>query len=142
MRTYTPYQAAEERIQAASERADDRARLKAHVWNSLAQIRGAETREAAYDALATEAECGTFHSRWFQVGHYIVGVLDDEFTPTIAVREILPHQQSLIGIDALAQRAGEIDAEGGFDYAEPIGNALCHARFHEGRFIVDITAAE
>lgn len=72
---------AEDYIQARSERAEARGRLKACVWNALAPITHPETRGAAYDALAAEAECGAFHSRWFQVGRYIVGVLDDEFTP-------------------------------------------------------------
>ena len=64
----------------------------------------------------------------------------DESGETIAVYKIPLYQQSLIGIEALAQRPGEIGAEGGFVYHEPIGNALCHARFHENEFLVDITA--
>ena len=84
---------AEDSIQARSERAEARARLKVHVWNALAPIAHPETRETAYDALAAEVECGTFHSRWFQVGHYIVGVLDDELTPVIAVEELSPFQR-------------------------------------------------
>lgn len=130
-----------ERMSARSQCIIERSMLKARVWNSLAKIKEPGLREAAYNELSIEAECATFHDRWFQVGTYIVGVLDDEFMPTIAVHEILPHQQNLIGIDALTQRAGEIGAEGGFVYHEPIGNALCRARFHDGEFIVNITRA-
>lgn len=122
----------EGRLQARSERVEARARLKAHVWNALAPIQHPETREAAYDALATEAECGTFHSRWFQVGHYIVGVLDDEFTPTIAVEEMSPFQRRWVGGDALPPSVTRVGGEGNFEFATPIGAMLCSARFDEG----------
>ena len=142
MMTTTTYgfRAEEERMNAHGDRADARMRREAHVWNALKAITQPHLRESAYDALATEVDCATFHDRWLQIGQYIVGVLDDEFLPTIAVYKMLPHQQNLIGAEALAQRPGEIGVEGGFVYAEPIGNALCHARFHEGEFLVDITA--
>lgn len=132
---------AEDSIQARSERAEARARLKAHVWNALAPIAHPETRETAYDALATEAECGTFHSRWFQVGHYIVGVLDDEFAPVIAVEELSPFQRSRVGGDALQPSADRVGAEGNFGYAAPIGGMLCLAQFSEdGEFLVVISS--
>lgn len=131
----------EERLQARSDRADARARLKAYVWNALAPIRHPETRVAAYEALATEAECGTFHSRWFQVGHYIVGVLDDEFTPTIAVEVMSPFQRHWVGGDALLPSASEVGAEGNFEHATPIGAMLCSARFGtDGEFLVVISS--
>lgn len=131
----------EEHLQARSERAEARARLKAYVWNALAPIRHPETRAAAYDALATEAECGTFHSRWFQVGHYVVGVLDDEFTPTIAIEEMSPFQRRHVGGDALRPSADRVGAEGNFGYAAPIGGMLCSARFSEdGEFLVVISS--
>ena len=144
MMTTTTYgfRAEEERMNAADDRADARMRREAHVWNALQAITQPHLRESAYDALATEVDCATFHDRWLQVGPYIVGVLDNELLPTIAVHKLSPYQQDLIGIEALAQHAGEIGVEGGFIYAEPIGNALCHARFHGGGFIVDITTAE
>lgn len=142
MMTTTTYgfRAKEERMNAHDDRADARMHREAHVWNALKAITQPHLRESAYDALATEVDCATFHDRWIQIGPYIVGVLDDEFLPTIAVHKLSPYQQDLIGIEALAQRAGEIGADGEFIYAEPIGNALCHARFHEGKFLVDITA--
>ena len=131
----------EERLQARSERVEARARLKAYVWNTLAPIQHPETRVAAYDALATEAECGAFHSRWFQVGHYIVGVLDDEFTPVIAVEELSPFQRRHVGGDALRPSADRVGAEGNFGYAAPIGGMLCSARFSEdGEFLVVISS--
>lgn len=131
----------EERMQARSERVEARARLKAYVWNALAPIRHPETRVAAYDALATEAECGTFHSRWFQVGHYIVGVLDDELTPTIAVEEMSPFQRRWVGGDALLASASRVGAEGSLEYATPIGAMLCSARFGgDGEFLVVISS--
>lgn len=130
----------EERLQARSERAETRARLEAYVWNALAPIRHPETRAAAYEALATEAECGVFHSRWFQVGHYVVGVLDDEFTPTISIEEMSPFQRRRVGGDALLSSASRVGAEGNFGYAAPIGAALCSARFDEdGKFNVVIS---
>lgn len=132
---------AEDRIQARSDRAEARGRLKAHVWNALAPIAHLETRAAAYDALATEAECGTFHSRWFQVGHYIIGVLDDEFTPVIAVEELSPFQRRHVGGDALRPSADRVGAEGNFEHAAPIGGMLCLARFSEdGEFLVAISS--
>lgn len=142
MMTTTTYgfRAEEERMQAADERADARMRREARVWNALQAITQPALRESAYDALSDEIEDGEFIPCWFQVGPYVVGVAD-ESGETIAVYKIPPHQQNLIGIEALAQRAGEIGAEGGFIYHEPIGNALCFARFHEGEFIVDITKA-
>lgn len=131
----------EERLQARSERAEARARLKAYVWNALAPIRHPETRVVAYEALATEAECGTFHSRWFQVGHYVVGVLDDEFTPTIAVEEMSPFQRRWVGGDALLTFADRVGDGGNFEYATPIGAMLCSARFAEdGEFLVAISS--
>lgn len=131
----------EERMQARSDRAEARARLKAYVWNALAPIRHPETRVAAYGTLAAEAECGTFHSRWFQVGHYIIGVLDDEFTPTIAVEEMSPFQRCWVGGDALLPFANRVGGEGGFEYATPIGAMLCSARFdEEGEFLVVISS--
>lgn len=132
---------AEDSIQARSDRAEARGRLKAYVWNALAPITHPETREAAYDALAPEAECGTFHSRWFQVGHYIVGVLDDEFTPVIAVEELSPFQRRHVGGDALRPSADHVGTEGNFEYATPIGGMLCRARFAEdGEFLVVISS--
>lgn len=144
MMTTTTYgfRAEEERMNAADDRADARMHREAHVWNALKAITQPHLRESAYDALATEVDCATFHDRWLQVGPHIVGVLDDELLPIIAVHKLSPHQQDLIGIEALAQRAGEIGAEGGFVYDEPIGHALCHAWFHDGQLIVDITTAE
>lgn len=141
MMTTTTYgwRAEEERMQAADERADARMRRRNRVWNALQAITQPALRESAYDALSAEIDDGEFIPGWFQVGPYVVGVAD-ESGETIAVYKILPHQQNLIGIDALAQRAEEIGVEGGFIYHEPLGNALCHARFHEGEFIVDITA--
>lgn len=140
MMTTTTYgfRAEEERMQASDERADDRMRRETCVCNALQAITQPELRESAYDALATEIDDGDFIPGWFQVGPYVVGVAD-ESGETIAVYKILPHQQSLIGAEALAQRPSEIGAEGGFVYREPIGNALCHARFHDGKFLVDIT---
>lgn len=143
MMTTTTYgfRAEEERMQASDERADARMRREHRVWNALQAITQPELRESAYDALSAEIDDGEFIPGWFQVGPYIVGVAD-ESGETIAVCKILPHQQNLIGIDALVQHHGEIGAEGGFAYHESIGNALCYARFHEGEFIVDITTAE
>lgn len=143
MMTTTTYgfRAEEERMNAADDRADDRMRRETCVWNALHAITQPELRESAYDALAAEIDDGEFIPGWFQVGPYVVGVAD-ESGETIAVHKILPHQQNLIGAEALAQRPGEIGTEGGFIYAEPIGNALCHARFHDGKFLVDITTAE
>lgn len=132
---------AEDYIQARSERAEARGRLKAFAWNALAPIVHPDTREAAYDALATEAECGAFHSRWFQVGHYIIGVLDDEFTPVIEVEELSPFQRRHVGGDALLPSAGRVGAEGNFERAMPIGAMLCTARFSEaGEFLVVISS--
>lgn len=143
MMTTTTYgfRAEEERMQAADERADARMHRETSVWNALQAITQPALRESAYDALSAEIDDGEFIPGWFQIGPYVVGVAD-ESGETIAVHKILPHQQNLISIDALAQRAGEIGAEGGFVYAEPIGNALCFARFHGGEFLVDITTAE
>lgn len=132
------FRAEEERMQAADERADARMRRETRVWNALQAITQPALRESAYDALSAEIDDGEFIPGWLQVGPYIVGVAD-ESGETIAVHKILPHQQNLIGIEALAQRVGEIGVEGGFVHAEPIGNALCHARFHEDQFVVDIT---
>lgn len=132
---------AEDYIQTRSERVEARGRLKAHVWNALAPIVHPETREAAYAALATEAECGTFHSRWFQVGHYIVGVLDDGFTPVIVVEELSPFQRRHVGGDALRPSADRVGAEGNFEYVTPIGAMLCRARFAgDGEFLVVISS--
>lgn len=141
MMTTTTYgfRAEEERMQAADERADARMHRETRVWNALQAITQPALRESAYDALSAEIDDGEFIPGWFQVGLYIVGVAD-ESGETIAVYKILPHQQNLIGIEPLDQRAGEIGAEGGFIYAEPIGNALCSARFNESKFLVDITA--
>lgn len=143
MMTTTTYgfRAEEERIQASDERADARMRRETRVWNALQAIAQPALRESAYDALAAEIDDGEFIPGWLQVGPYVVGVAD-ESGETIAVYKLLPHQRDLIGIEALAQRAGEIGVEGCFEYAEPLGNALCHARFHEGEFLVDITTAE
>jgi hypothetical protein len=143
MMTTTTYgfRAEEERMNAADDRADARMSRETRVWNALQDITRPALRESAYDALSAEIDDGEFTPGWFQVGPYVVGVAD-ESGETIAVYKILPHQQSLIGIDALAQRPGEIGVEGGFIYHEPIGNALCHARFHDGEFLVDITTAE
>lgn len=143
MMTTTTYgfRAEEERMNAADDRADARMRRGTCVWNALAAITQPALRESAYDALSAEIDDGEFIPGWFQVGPYVVGVAD-ESGETIAVHKITPDQQGLVGIDALAQRAGEIGYEGGFDHAESIGNALCHARFCEDTFIVDITPAE
>lgn len=140
MMTTTTYgfRAEEERMQAADERADARMRREARVWSVLQAITQPALRESAYDALSAEIEDGEFVPGWFQVGLYVVGVAD-ESGDTVAVYKIPSHQQNLIGAEALAQRPGEIGVEGGFVYAEPIGNALCHARFHDGEFLVDIT---
>lgn len=141
MMTTTTYgfRAEEERMNAHDDRADARMHREARVWNALKAITQPHLRESAYNELATEVDCATFQDRWFQVGPYVVGVAD-ESGDTVAVYKILPHQQNLIGAEALAQSPGEIGVEGGFIYHEPIGNALCHARFHEGEFLVDITA--
>lgn len=143
MMTTTTYgfRAEEERTQASDERANDRMRRESRVWSVLQAITQLPLRESAYDALSAEIDDGEFIPGWFQVGPYVVGVAD-ESGETVAVYKILPHQRNLIGVDALAQRPGEIGAEGGFVYHEPIGNALCCARFHEGEFIVDITSKE
>lgn len=143
MMTTTTYgfRAEEERMQAADERADARMHRETRVWNALQAITRPTLRESAYDALLAEIDDGNFIPGWFQVGPYVVGVAD-ESGETVAVYKIPPHQQSLIGADALAQRPGEIGIEGGFIYREPIGNALCFARFHDGKFLVDITTAE
>ena len=135
------FRAEEERMQAADERADARMHRETRVWNALQAITQPQLRESAYDALAVEIDDDEFVPGWLQVGPYIVGVAD-ESGETIAVHKLLPHQKNLIGIEALAQRAGEIGVEGGFIHAKPIGNALCHARFHEGKFLVNITTAE
>lgn len=132
---------AEDSIQARSERAEARARLKAHVWNALASIHEPEAREAAYDALATEAECGTFRNRWLQVGHYIVGVLDDEFTPVIAVEELSPFIRCHIGGDAKFGPINRVGAEGDLECATSIGGMLCRAQFAgDGEFLVVISS--
>lgn len=132
---------AEDSIQARSERVEARGRLKAYVWNALAHIHEPEAREAAYDALATEAECGTFHSRWFQVGHYIVGVRDDEFAPVIAVEELSPFIRCHIGGDAKFGPINRVGAEGNFEYATPIGGMLCRSQFAgDGEFLVVISS--
>lgn len=140
MMTTTTYgfRAEEERMQASDERADARMRRETRVWNVLQSITQPALRESAYDALAAEIDDGEFIPGWFQVGPYVVGVAD-ESGETIAVYKILPHQQDLIGAEALAQRPGEIGVEGLLRYSEPIGNALCFARFHEDEFLVDIT---
>lgn len=141
MMTTTTYgfRAEEERMNAADDRADARMRRETRVWNALQAIAQPLLRESAYDALSAEIDDGEFIPGWFQVGPYVVGVAD-ESGETIAVHKLLPYQQNLIGIDALAQRARGIGVEGGFVYHEYIGNALCHARFHDGEFIVNITA--
>lgn len=143
MMTTTTYgfRAEEERMQAADDRADARMHRETRVWNALQAITQPALRESAYDALSAEIDYGEFIPGWFQVGPYVVGVAD-ESGETIAVHKILPHQQSLIGAEALAQRPGEIGVDGGFVYAEPIGNALCFARFHGDEFLVDINTAE
>lgn len=143
MMTTTTYgfRAEEERMQAADECADSRMRRGTRAWSALQAITQPALRESAYDALSVEIDDGEFIPGWFQVGPYVVGVAD-ESGETIAVYKIPPHQQNLIGIEALAQRPGEIGVEGGFVYREHIGNALCHARFHDGQFLVDITTAE
>lgn len=141
MMTTTTYgfRAEEERMQAADERADARMHRENRVWNALQAITQTVLRRSAYDALAAKIDDGEFTPGWFQVGPYIVGVAD-ESGEAIAVHKILPHQQSLIDIEALAHHPDEIGAEGGFIHAEPIGNAMCFARFHGGEFLVDITA--
>lgn len=143
MMTTTTYgfRAEEERMQATDERADARMRRENRVWNVLQAITRPALRESAYDALVAEIEDGEFIPCWFQVGPYVVGVAD-ESGETIAVYKILPHQQNLIGVEALAQRAGEIGVSGLLGDSEPIGNALCSARFHGDQFVVDITTAE
>lgn len=143
MMTTTTYgfRAEEERMQASDERADARMRRETSVWSALQAITQPALRESAYDALSDEIDGDEFIPGWFQVGPYVVGVADESGV-TVAVYKIPDYQQNLIGIDALAQRPGEIGVEGGFVYAEPIGNALCHARFHDGEFLVDITTAE
>lgn len=141
MMTTTTYgfRAEEERTQAADERADARMRREARVWNALQAITQPALRESAYDALSTEIDDGEFAPGWFQVGPYVVGVAD-ESGETIAVYKILPYQQNLIGAEALVHPPCEIGVEGGFVLREPIGNAMCRARFRKGEFIVDITA--
>lgn len=141
MMTTTTYgfRAEEERMQASDERADARMRRETHVWHALQSITQPALRESAYDALSAEIDDGEFIPGWFQVGHYVVGVAD-ESGETIAVHKILPYQQDLIGVEALAHCPGEIGVEGGFVYHEPIGNAMCHARFHGDEFLVDIAA--
>ena len=141
MMTTTTYgfRAEEERMQASDERADARMSRQGRAWGALQVITQPELRESAYDALSAEIDDGEFIPGWFQVGPYVVGVAD-ESGETIAIYKFLPHQQSLIGAEALAQRPGEIGVEGGFNRREPIGNALCHARFHDDEFLVDITA--
>lgn len=141
MMTTTTYgfRAEEERMQASDKRADARMRRETRVWDALRAITQPALRESAYDALSDEIDDGEYVPGWFQVGPYVVGVAE-ESGETIAVYKILPHQQNLIGAKALAQRPGEIGVNGGFIRREPIGNALCHARFHEGQFLVDITA--
>lgn len=143
MMTTTTYgfRAEEERMQASDERAEARTRRETRVWNALQAIARPALRESVYDALAAEIDDGEFIPGWLQVGPYIVGVAD-ESGETIAVYKLLPHQQDLIGAKALAQRPGEIGVEGSFAYRDPIGNALCHARFRGGEFLVDITTAE
>lgn len=143
MMTTTTYgwRAEEERMQAADERADARMHRGTRVWNALQAITQPAIRESAYDAMAAEIDDGEFIPGWFQVGPYVVGVAD-ESGETIAVHKILPHQQNLIGIEALAQRAGEIGVSGLLGCSESIGNAMCLARFHEGGLLVDITTAE
>ena len=141
MMTTTTYgfRAEEERMQAADERADARMHRENRVWNALQAITQSPLRESAYNTLSDEIDDGEFIPGWFQVGPYVVGVAD-ESGETIAVYKILPHQQELIGANALAQPPGEIGVDGGFIHHEPIGNAMCHARFHENEFLVDITA--
>lgn len=141
MMTTTSYgfRAEEERMQAADERADARMRRETRVWNALQAITQPALRESAYDALKDEIDDGEFIPGWIQVGPYVVGIYD-ESGEIIAVYKMLPHQQNLIGAEALAQRPGEIGVEGGFGHAEPIGNAMCRARFSKVEFIVDITA--
>lgn len=143
MMTTTTYgfRAEEEYRRAADERADARMCRQTRVWDALQVITQPQLRESAYDALSDEIDDGEFIPGWFQVGPYIVGVAD-ESGETIAVHKILPHQQNLIGAEALAQRPGEIGVDGGFIYHERIGNALCSARFHEDEFLVDITTTE
>lgn len=142
MMTTTTYgfRAEEERMQAADERADACMRRGARVWNALQAIAQPALRESAYDALSAEIDDGEFAPGWFQVGPYIVGVADGS-GETIAVYNILPYQQGLIGIEALVQRAGEIGVSGLLGYSESIGNAMCLARFHGDQFVVDITKA-
>lgn len=143
MMTTTTYGfwAEEEYRRAADKRADARMRRQTRVWGVLQVITQPQLREIAYDALSDEIDDGEFIPGWFQVGHYIIGVVD-ESGETIAVHKIPSHQQNLIGVKALAHRPGEIGVDGDFIHRKRIGNALCHARFHEGRFLVDITAAE
>lgn len=140
MMTTTTYgfRAEEERMQAADERADARMRRETRAWSALQAITQPWLRESAYDALSAEIDDGEFTPGWFHVGPYVVGVAD-ESGKTIAVYKMLPHQQNLIGAEALAQRPGEIGVDGGFIRREPIGNALCRAEFRKGEFIVDIT---
>lgn len=142
MMTTTTYgfRAEEERMQAADERADARMHRENRVWNALQAITQPAIRESAYDALSAEIDDGEFIPSWFQVGPYVVSVAD-ESGETIAVHKIPPHQQNLIGAEALAHRPGEIGVSGFLGYSEPIGNALCGARFHGGQFVVDITKA-
>lgn len=142
MMTTTTYgfRTEEERMQASDERADARMRRSTRVWNVLQAITWPALRESAYDALAAEIEDGEFIPCWFQVGPYVVGVAD-ESGETIAVYKIPPHQQNLIGVEALVQCAGEIGVSGLLGDSEAMGNALCSARFHGNQFVVDITKA-
>lgn len=142
MMTTTTYgwRAEEERMQASDKLADARMWRETRVFDALQVITQPALRKSAYDALSDEIDDGEFIPGWFQVGPYIVGVAD-ESGETIAVYEIPPHQQNLIGAEALAQRPGEIGVDGDFIYHKPLGNALCFARFHGYQLIVDITKA-
>lgn len=140
MMTTTTYgfRAEEERMEAADERADERMRLRTYVWNALAPIKDSQYRETAYDALESEVECATFHDGWLQIGTYIVGVLDDEFTPVVAVYEMTPEERGLIGVKYLAQRPGEIGADGFFGVTECIGDALCRIVMRDNKVVFKI----
>lgn len=140
MMTTTTYgfRAEEERMNASDDRSNARARREALVWSALQAIEQPQLRETAYDALEPEIEDGDVTPGWFQVGHYIVGVTSQDGL-RVAVYQIPPHQQELIGPKGLTQAPGDLGVQGGFSWAEYIGNALCHARFHDREFVVNIT---
>nr|DAO91503.1 MAG TPA: hypothetical protein [Caudoviricetes sp.] len=132
------FRAEEDRMRDSDDRSEARARREALVWGALQAIKQPQLRETAYDALEPEINDNDVTPGWFQVGHYIVGV-DNHDGLRVAVHQIQPHQRDLIGAEGLTQRPGDLGAQGGFTWSERIGNAQCHARFHENEFIVNIT---